>query len=154
MLCEITLERGYLKAELFDRQTAEEMRTALAAVAAEARKLGCSRILVSVHASRTIFKVDESGLLDCFRELAAASQCRVALTADSEELRLSHEYMASVAQGAGINVRSFPSQQAALGWLRDRRWLPDRRLRPQPWSGKERRLRRPRRRAEPPLRFA
>jgi hypothetical protein len=154
MLCEITLERGYLRVDLFDRQTAAEMRAAVAAIAIEARKRGCSQILISVHASRPIFKVEQSGLLDCFRDLGAASQCRIALTADSEELKLSQDYMASVALGVGINVRSFPSRQAALDWLRDRRGQPDRRLGPQAWSGKERRVHSPRRRRESPSRFA
>jgi len=44
MLCEITVESGYLKAELFNRDTVEETRSASFAIAAEARKHGCSQI--------------------------------------------------------------------------------------------------------------
>ena len=139
MLCEITVEPGYLKAELFDRRTAEETRDALGAVMAAARKHGCSQILVSVHASRPIFQVERSGLLDCLKELGDMSRYRIALTGDSEELRLSQQYVESIAQRAGINVRSFSNQQAALEWFKDRRWLQDRRQRQEPWEGKNRR---------------
>jgi len=139
MLCEITVEPDYLKANLFNRQTLEETRDALAAVAAEARKHGCSQILISVHGSRPIFKVEQSGILDCFKEFGDVPRYRIALTADSEELRLSQQYLESVAQRAGLNVRSFPSEQTALTWFKDRRRSPDRRQRQEPWEGKDRR---------------
>jgi hypothetical protein len=145
MLCEITLGPGYLKADVFNRQTVEETRNALAVIASEARKHRRSQILISLHASRSIFKVEQFGLVDFFKEIEAISQCRIALTGDSEEQRLSQEYVESLAQGLGVNVRSFSSEQAALDWFRDRRWLLDRRRQYQPWGGKERRQRRPRR---------
>jgi len=134
MLCEFTVEAGYLKVDLFNRQTAEETRDALAAIAAEARKHACSQILISVHASRPIFKVEQYGLPDYFKELG-----RIALTGDSAELRISQQYIESLARQNGINVRSFPNEQAALHWFKDRRWSPDRRQRQEPWEGQERR---------------
>jgi len=139
MLCEITVESGYLKAELFNRDTVEETRSALVAIAAEARKHGCSQILIAVHASRPVFKLEQSGLLDCLREFGEMSKCRIALTGDSQDLRLSQRYVEFVARRNGINVRSFPNQGAALAWFKDRRWVPDRRRRQEPWGGKDRR---------------
>jgi len=148
MLCEITIEPGYLKAELFNRNTVEETRSALAAIKTEARRCGCSQILISVHASQPIFKVEQSGLLDFFRELGEMSKYRIAMTGDSEGLRLSQQYIVSIARRHGFNVRSFPNQRTALEWFTDRRWLPDRRLRDEPCEGKERRQRLPRRAPE------
>jgi len=142
MLCEITVEQSYLKADLFDlftRHAAEETRDALAAIAAEARKRGCTQILISIHDSQPIFRVERSGLLDFFRELGEMSKCRIALTGDSQDLRLSQQYVESIARQHGINVRSFPNQEAALAWFKDRRWLQDRRGRQQPLEGKNRR---------------
>src|SRR5467141_5277147 len=143
MLCEITVEAGYLRADLFNRETAEETRAALAAIAAEARKHKCSQILISVHASRPIFKVEQYGLPDYFKELG-----RIALTGDSAELRISQQYIESLARRNGINVRSFPNEQAALHWFKDRRWSPDRRERQEPREGQEQRQHRPRRNQE------
>jgi len=148
MLCEITVEAGYLKVDLFNRHTAEEMRDALAAIATEARKHRRSQILISVHASSPIFKVEQYGLPDYFRELGETSKCRIALTGDSRELRLSQQYIASVAQRNGVNLRSFSDEPAALQWFKDRRWLQDRRQRQEPREGKDRRQNWPRRSQE------
>ncbi len=139
MLCAIIVNLGYLKVDLFNQQTAEETRDALDAIAAEARKRESSQILISVHASRPIFKAEQYGLPDYFRELGEVSKCRIALTGDSEELRLSLQYIESLAQYKGINVRSFPNEQAALLWFKDRRWSPDRRERQKQWEGQEQR---------------
>ena len=148
MLCEITVGQGYLKADLFDRRTAEEERDALAAIAAEARKHACSQILISVHASKPLFKVEQYGLPNYFREFGKILECRIALTGDSNELRLSQQYIELLARRNGVNVRSFPNEEAALSGFRDRRWSLDRRLRQEPWEGQERRQLPPRRHLE------
>ncbi|HMH19013.1 MAG TPA: hypothetical protein VK572_12795 [Burkholderiales bacterium] len=138
MRYKFTVEPAYLKVDLFDQHTAEETQQVLAAVAAEARKHGRSQILISAHASRPIFRVSQHGLPDYFKELGEVSRCRVALTGDSPELRLSQEYIESLAQRHGVNLRSFRSEQAALQWFKDRRWA-DRRERQEAWDGKDRR---------------
>lgn len=148
MLCEITVGPDYLKADLFNRNTAEETRDALAAITAEARKHRFSQVLIAVHASRPIFKIEQSGLLDFFRQLGDMSECRIALTGDSQELRLSQQYVEAVARRHGINVRSFPNAHAALDWFKDRRWSQERRQRYEPWQAQERRRRQPRRNAK------
>jgi len=155
MLCEITVGPDYLKADLFNRNTAEETRDALAAITAAARKHRFSQILIAVHTSRPIFKLEQSGLLEFFRGLGDMSKYRIALTGDSQELRLSQQYVEAVARRHGINVRSFASQRAALDWFKDRRWSQERRRRDEPREEQERRQPRPRRaakgiRPEPP----
>src|SRR5258708_20677419 len=144
MLCEITVGPGYLKADLFNRQTPEEARDALATIAAEARKHARSQILISVHPSRPLFKADQYDLPDYFKELGEIVKYRIALTGDSDELRLSQQYIELLARRNGVNVRSFPSEHAALSWFKDRRWSPDRRRRLEPWEGQDRRPPRPR----------
>ena len=139
MRCDIRVEPDFLKAELFDRHTPEETRDALGAIAAAARKHGCSHILISVRASRPISQVEHSRVLEYFRELGGAPRHKIALTADSDELRLSQQYFESAARRNGINVRSLPNEQAALDWLKDRRWTPDRRERQDPLEAKDRR---------------
>ncbi len=142
MRYEITVAPDYLKADLFDRETAGETREFLDAVSAEARKHGRLQVLISVHTSRVIFKVEQYGILDYFKELGGLpKKYRIALTGDSEVIRISHEYIESLARQHSLNVRSFQSEQAALNWLRDRRWLPDRRERQERFEGQERRRR-------------
>lgn len=139
MRCEIRVEPGYLKAELFDRHTPEETRDALAAIAAAAREHACAQILISVHTSRPVFQVEQARFLAYFRELGGMPKHRIALTGDSDELKLSQQYVESVARRNGINVRSLPNERAALDWLKDRRWTPDRRERQEPLEAKDRR---------------
>jgi len=139
MRYEITVEPDYLKADLFDRKTSEETREFLVAVAAEARKHKCPKILISVHTSRAIFKVEQYGILDYFRQLQEIPKHRIAMTGDSEEIRISQEYIESLARSHAINVRSFRSEQAAFNWFKDRRWPSDRRQRQQQFEGQERR---------------
>jgi hypothetical protein len=148
MLCEITVKPSYLKADLFNRQTAEEARDALAAIAAEARRHARSQILISVHASRPLFKVEQYGLPDYFKGRGEVLKYRIALTGDSDELRLSQQYVELLARRNGVNVRSFPNEQAALSWLGDRRGSPERRQQQQPWEGQERRRHLSRRNSE------
>jgi hypothetical protein len=139
MRCEITVEPGHLKAELFDRHTPEETRDAFAAIADAARKHARSHVLISVHASRPISRVEQSRFLECFREFGGTPKHRIALTGDSDEFRPSHQYVESLARRNGINVRSLPNEQAALDWLKDRRWTQDRRERQDSFEGKDRR---------------
>src|SRR5206468_11605677 len=103
MLYEFTVEAGYLKVDLFNRQTAEEARDALAAIAAEARKHACSQILISVHASRPLFKVEQYGLPDYFTGLGEILKYRIALTGDSEGLRLAQQDGLVLARRSGVN---------------------------------------------------
>jgi hypothetical protein len=139
MWYQITLKKDYLKADLFDRDTAAETQKFLVAVEAAARKHQRSQILISVHASRAIFKVQQYGISDYFKQLAGISKYRIALTADSEELRLSQQYIEALARQYAINVRSFRNEHEALNWFTDRRWPPDRRQRQESSAGPERR---------------
>src|SRR5258706_5854636 len=139
MRCEITVEPVFLKAEVFDRDTPEETREAFAAIAAAAREHACSQILIAVRASRPITQIEQSRFLEAFREFSGTPRHRIALTGDSDELRLSQQYVESGARRDGINALSLPNEQAALDWFRDRRWTPDRRGRQVPLQAKDRR---------------
>jgi hypothetical protein len=122
----ITAEAGYLKAELFERRTAEETRVFLDAVAAEGVKRQLRIALMSVHASDPIFSLERYGF-SAFVNLAEQISDRIALMADSPELRIAHEYAAMLARWRGINVRTFRDEAAAIKWLKARRQSPDRR---------------------------
>jgi hypothetical protein len=145
MWYQITIEPDYLRADLFRQETAEQAQEFLATVAAAVRRHGHSRIFIAVHASKPLFKVGQSKLLDHFKSLSELSRCRIALTGDSDELRLSHQYIESLARQRGINIRSFRDESAVLLSFRDQRWLPDRRRGLELREGQERRLQQDRR---------
>jgi hypothetical protein len=80
-------------------------------------KDGDTMVLVSVRNSRPIFKVDQYRIAEQFRSLAANPKYRIALLADSDEVRASHEYIEVLARQQGANVRAFRDEASALDWL-------------------------------------
>jgi hypothetical protein len=108
---------GYLKAELQDRQTADDMREFLHAVQAACREHGCPKILMAVRRSRAIFKPEDYGLSSYVPELVSPA-CQVALLGDSSELHAAHEYIEVVARQQSINARAFRDESSALRWLK------------------------------------
>ena len=108
---------GLLRAELFGRRTAEETGQFIDAVLAEARSGPAARVLVWVRNSRPIFKVEQYNLPQKFKQLTAIKDARVALLADSDELRASHQYVEVLAAQQGAKVRAFRDEARALHWL-------------------------------------
>jgi hypothetical protein len=127
----ITAEPGYLRAELFERETVEETRAFLDAVVRDNAIHRHSRVLILVRASKSIFQVVAHGLMECFEQLAGTSPSQIALVGDTRDLRLSHEYIELIARQHGLNVRSFRDEAAAVAWLSDRRRPEDRRQHPE-----------------------
>ena len=108
---------GHLRAELYGRETIGETQDFIRAVTEEVLKNGHTMVLVSVRNSRPIFKVDQYRIAEQFRRLAAEPKYRVALVADSDELRASHEYIEVLARQQNANVRAFRDEPSALDWL-------------------------------------
>jgi hypothetical protein len=109
--------QDHLRAELFGRQTVEETLQFIAALVAAAREHSAMRILIWVRNSRPIFKVEQYKLSEQFKQLAAVKDARVALLADSDEVRASHQYIEVLAGQQGARVRAFRDETRALSWL-------------------------------------
>jgi len=123
----IGMERGFLRADLLERETAEETRRFFRAVVFESVRHGCSRVLVHVRSSKTLFTVERFGILETFKKLAADPAHRIALLGDTVELGMSHDYVVLLARQQGITLRNFQNEQQAIEWVRDRRRPEDRR---------------------------
>jgi len=119
MVYRIATERDYLRADLFNRETAEEAREFFDAVADSATRHHRSRILISVHSSNPMFTVERSGFLTRFTNIGVDPSHKIALIADDQELNHSHEYLVLVGQMHGMNVRHFRDEPSALEWFRD-----------------------------------
>jgi hypothetical protein len=107
---------GYLLARLSGRDSADEMRAFLLAVHEACRRHECPRILMSIRASRAVFRAEDYGLSGYANQLATPA-CQIALVGDTPELNAAHEYIEVVARQQGLNVRAFRSDAAAEGWL-------------------------------------
>jgi hypothetical protein len=108
---------SYLRGDMYQRETAEETRRFLQAVAAEALRTGADRVLISVHASRPIFRVQQLDLPQLFATMASRPAHRVATVSDSFEGRLAQQYVVTLARQRGLNVRSFRAEADAIAWL-------------------------------------
>jgi hypothetical protein len=108
---------NYLRADVYGRETAEDTRRFLQAVAGEAQKSGVDRLLISVHSSRPIFRVQQYGLSEFLEAVAARPAHRIATVADTFEGRLAQQYVVRIARARKLNVRSFGSEEAAAAWL-------------------------------------
>lgn len=118
MLYRIARQADFLRADLFNRETAEEAKEFFGAVADTALRRGCCCILISVHASSPLFTIDRSGFLTELTTLSNDPEHKIALVADSEELNYSHEYLELLAQRHGLNVRHFRNEASAMEWVR------------------------------------
>ena len=107
---------GLLRAELFGRQTAEETHQFVDALLAEAQKLAATRVLAWVRNSRPIFKVEQYGITGKLRVIAARG-LHIALLADADEVRASHQYIEVLAGQHGAHLRAFRDEARALHWL-------------------------------------
>ena len=112
----IQKREGYLRAELWERQTADEMRKFLTAVHAACREHACTKVVMLVRRSRPAFKPEDYGLTTYVAEMVSDA-CQIALVGDTEELNTAHGYIEMVARQQGINARAFRDEAAALRWM-------------------------------------
>src|SRR6266581_8743925 len=127
MKYQFTMERGFLRADLLDRETAEETRAFLEAVVLAGNNHRCSRILVHVRLSNPLFTVERHGVLGSFKKIASDPSHRIALLGDTLELGMSHDYVSLLGRQQGINLRSFRTEEEAVDWLKSRLETEDRR---------------------------
>ena len=113
----IDVHSGYIKAEMRERETGEETRTFVEGILAALRQHKLARLLISVRASRPVFKVEQYGLSEALVHVAGTG-LRVAFIADSKEVAMSQEYIALLGQQRGLDFRTFATEQEAIDWLR------------------------------------
>lgn len=106
-----------VRGDLYGRETAQQTKEFLQAVAAEALRVGCDRVLLSAHSSRAIFKVEDFGLSEFFELLASRPAHRIALVAGNFEGRAAQKYIEVLATIKKLNVRAFSSETDAVSWL-------------------------------------
>lgn len=107
----------YLRADLLERQSAEETEAFLKAVGVARRKNQRKSVLICVHAPRTFFKVEKYHASSFLETLAGLRDVRVALVSRHFEVRLVHEYLEVLARIKHAGLRAFGDEAAAIRWL-------------------------------------
>ena len=123
----ISTESGFLKADMLDRETAEETRIFLHAVVSAIINLRCPRVLINVRLSKPLFTVERHGVLKLLKRIASDPTHKIALLGDTVELGMSHDYVSLLGRQQGICLRSFHREAQAVEWLKDRRRGEERR---------------------------
>lgn len=124
---QISTEKGFLKAELLDRETADETREFLRSVVLASVNHRCTRVLVSVRLSKPLFTIERNGVLRTLKRIASDPSHKIALLGDTVELGMSHDYVSLLGRQQGICLRSFQREAEAVEWLKDRRRGEERR---------------------------
>jgi hypothetical protein len=112
----ISVGPGFLRGELFNRQTVEDTKRFLEEFLAAALEHGIPFVLIRVRNSVPIFTLERYGFSE-YLDLAFKSKYRIALVGDTIELRIAHQYIATLARMRGVKLRAFPEETSAIRWL-------------------------------------
>jgi hypothetical protein len=108
---------GYLKAEMVERDTAQETSEFVSAIVDALRSHRIFKVLISIRSSRPVFKVEEWNLSGALEQVMGMPGLKVAFIADTKEISMSQEYIALLAQQRGLAFRAFSGEKAAVAWL-------------------------------------
>ena len=108
---------GYLKAEMLERDTAEETAQFVEAIVEALLARAAGKLLISIRNSRPVFKVEEWKLSAALDKVMSIPGLQVAFIADTREVQMSQQYIALLGRQRGLKFESFDSEQAAVAWL-------------------------------------
>jgi hypothetical protein len=108
---------GYIRAEMVERDTAEQTAEFVQAILSALRSQPVHRVLISTRKSRPVFKVEQWKLSETLEQLMGMSGVRIAFIADTREIALSQEYIALLGRQRGLRFETFDSEPAAVAWL-------------------------------------
>lgn len=117
MRYKIEPQPGYVKAEMVERDTAEETAAFVEAIVEALRAGPTDRLLISIRSSRPVFKVEEWRLSAALDKVMSIPGLKVAFIADVREVQMSQEYIALLGRQRGLQFESFDSEAQALAWL-------------------------------------
>jgi hypothetical protein len=109
---------GHLKAEMVDRDTAEETAQFVTAIVEALRKQEARRLLISTRQSRPVFKVEDWKLSAALDQVMSIKGLKVAFVSDTRELAMSQDYIALLGRQRGLEFQAFGADEAAaVAWL-------------------------------------
>lgn len=109
---------GYLKAEMVDRDTAEETAQFVTAIVQALRTQEGRKLLISTRQSRPVFKVEDWKLSAALDQVMSIPGLKVAFVSDTRELAMSQDYIALLGRQRGLDFQAFGADEsAAISWL-------------------------------------
>jgi hypothetical protein len=127
MVYRITLAADFLRAELFDRETADEVKSFLRIVADVCEKNQRTCILLRIEPLTPMFQDDPYELFRYIGALPLPPSWKIALVGDTTDFQATHESVEAVAGKFKLNLWTFQNEAQALLWFRDWRQRGERR---------------------------
>ena len=110
-------KHDYLRADLLEREKAEETEEFLEAIRAAGETSPHTRLLICVPPPRAFFRIEKYKASHFLQELSKRPEVRVALVSRYFEVRLLHQYVEALARLKRARLRSFGDEPSAIRWL-------------------------------------
>ena len=127
MVYRITVAADFLRAELFDRETADEVKSFLRIAADVCEKNQRTCILLRIDSMTPMFQEDPYELFRYIGSLPLPPSWKIALVGDTTDFQATHESVEAVAGKFRLNLWTFQNESQALLWFRDWRQRGERR---------------------------
>lgn len=119
--CLITLEAGYLRAELIDQESLSQTRAFLHAVFQASLENVRSRVLICARSPKPLYLAGCIDALPNMKRNAWYRSNKIAIVGNSASLGFPGDDIETRARRQGLNLSLFSDEGAALRWFHDRR---------------------------------
>ena len=114
----IQADEEFLRVSVAGREDDEPPSDVCKVVLAESKRLQRPRILIELDQKTPLSPVSQYQLVSRLPELGLTESQRIALVHRREEMQRANQFIDTVGANRGVQIRNFPSTEAAKDWLR------------------------------------
>lgn len=114
----IQADDEFLRVMMSGRESDEPPSHVCKVVLSESARLQRPRILIELDQRTPLSPVSQYQLVSRLPELGLAESQRIALVHRRAEMQHANQFIDTVAVNRGVQIRNFPSAEAAIDWLR------------------------------------
>jgi hypothetical protein len=114
----IQADDEFLRVSVSGREDDEPPSDVCKVVLMESKRLQRPRILIELDQKTPLSPVSQYQLVSRLPELGLNDSQRIALVHRRAEMQHANQFIDTVAANRGVQIRNFPSAEAAIDWLR------------------------------------
>ena len=118
MKYEIQADDEFLRVTMSGRESDEPPSHVCKAVFAASTNLKRPRILIELDQKTPLSPVSQYQLVTRLPEIGFNGEHRIAIVHQREEMQRANQFIDTVGANRGVQIRNFPSAEAAKDWLR------------------------------------
>ena len=111
-------DEEFLHVSVSGRESDEPPSDVCKVILAESKRLQRPRILIELDQKAPLSPVSQYQLVSRLPQLGLSEEQRIALVHRREEMQRANQFIDTVAANRGVQIRNFPSAEAAKDWLR------------------------------------